>query len=665
VRTRRARFTHSKRRSSIHIPAPDIPDDDNPAPCPALGFVYSTEYGLQYDAGAWSFRTHDGPGVVALRVGVAEFLHRSATTGGMRFCGAARAFTHFPCHDNLDHGRWVGRQGSVWDGLFLIRLRPDAESGMLHIHAAFNDAEDHDLVILLHEDVRCVRGHSGTLDRTQDRDLTEAGLLIEHEDGPLLRVLEACSARRHEHAPGVCGLALVLRCRGFAANSLTLATGLTASPPAPTRAPRFHVQSSADPDEDREGATAGVMNPVYDPETIVDTRIRFGWNESEPFHGYAELEILDPQRRPVFRERVPLPGPEAAGGPDIDVRFTPTVEQPGVYDVWGRLVDAENRLVWTDRFRAAYDWRRIRPALRVEPDFDAFWDTTLAQLRAQPLAATTERVARLADHPAFEIHDVTFASWDNRRLHAMLFVPRQGARPLPALLTAHPNTTGYGLERTADGVFGSEIRHDPRFVTIVPLIRGHAPDATGIPFNHPWWGVIEDRETYVARDWYCAMVRAVDYLATRPELVDLSRVAVAGGSQGGALALVAAGLDPRIACCFADCPSHGQRHMFFDAGLAAFGPVHPRDPETIKTILSYYNPVNFCPRIRCPTYVGVNIGDLTVHSLGPLAAFHNLTGLAPAQKDFFPGFTREHGSGPGLARKRQTILDFLVAWPLA
>jgi hypothetical protein len=97
---------------------------------------------------------------------------------------------------------------------------------------------------------------------------------------------------------------------------------------------------------------------------------------------------------------------------------------------------------------------------------------------------------------------------------------------------------------------------------------------------------------------------------------------------------------------------------------SSFGPSSGQVPpgqslENVETMLSYYNPVNFCPLIRCPAYVGSNIGDLTVHSMGPLAAFHNLTGVKPEDKAFYPGYTHFHGSGPGLGVKSKEWLDKL------
>jgi cephalosporin-C deacetylase-like acetyl esterase len=85
-----------------------------------------------------------------------------------------------------------------------------------------------------------------------------------------------------------------------------------------------------------------------------------------------------------------------------------------------------------------------------------------------------------------------------------------------------------------------------------------------------------------------------------------------------------------------------------------------KTPEEVIRALSYFNPANFAPLIRCPTYIGSNIGDLTVHSLGPLAIYHNLTGLAADQKAFYPGFTHFHGSGPGLTLKAREVLNDLA-----
>jgi len=458
----------------------------------------------------------------------------------------------------------------------------------------------------------------------------------------------------------------VVTTKGFAANALELRYDAPEWTPSPVERVRFDVKSSADPkpgDKKMLGPVNGVTNPIYGPGVEADFGMVFDWNGTVPFNGTAEFEVVNALGGVDHYEKVPVEA-VAPGSKEFRIPFHPKFPRPGVADAWGRLSDAEGNLLWVARYRLAYDWPNYRPKIVVEPDFNAFWDQTLSDLRKIPLDPKIERVKEFEDAPGFEIYQLSFQSWGNQRIQALLYVPREGARPLPAIVSAHPGTKGFGINKGADGVYGSKIRQDPRFVTIVPIVRGHEPDAPDIPFNLPWWGPLGDRDTYVARGWYCSLVRAVDYLATRPDLVDMKRIVAKGGSQGGAFALVTAGLDPRIAACFADCPSNCQPQEIMN-NYASFGPSSGQVPagttvEEAQRALSYYNPVNFAPRIKCPTYVGSNIGDVTVHSLGPLAAYHNLTGLASDQKAFYPGFTHFHGSGPGLGIKAKEVLEALA-----
>jgi cephalosporin-C deacetylase len=64
---------------------------------------------------------------------------------------------------------------------------------------------------------------------------------------------------------------------------------------------------------------------------------------------------------------------------------------------------------------------------------------------------------------------------------------------------------------------------------------------------------IEDPNTYYYRHVFLDAVRAVDVLAGREE-VDPNRLAVYGLSQGGALALATAALEPRVALCMSEVP---------------------------------------------------------------------------------------------------------------
>ncbi len=655
-----------------------------------LNLFVETTNGLLFRSDAMSIASDRERGWVSLKVGPNEFWHTDAHAGALVFQNDSHWFSYFPLLSVLSHDDWVGRAGSVADGIRIIKISPDWHRPEFELYFGANDPNPGRAIMFFSDDVVLLRtGHSHNrpwmqtvLRPTSTERRKSSEFLAVHRNGTAL-VIRSIPKQTEEnakdqpspeleaglfpHPSGKSRLAIAFSCRGFAPNRYHLLLDPVPREENFVLRPRFDVRILNEPDEpiNGQGATRGVGRPIYGPNTQLDFGLVFDWVGPHPFQGYAELEIVHSLGKPHFSERVLLDSRTLTGtGTTYRAVFHPVFHLPGVSEVWGRLVGSDNRLIWIGRYRMGYDLEHYRPNLLILPDFDAFWNQTLAELRAIPLESETERVADLIDHPAFEIFHVRYNSWGGQRIHAMLFVPKTGHPPYPAMITAHPNTRGYGVRKQTDGTFGSELRHDPRFVTIVPLIRGHAPDAPDIPFNHPWWGPLDSRDEYVARRWYCAMVRAIDYLASRPDLVDLRRLMARGGSQGGALALIAAALDPRVTVCIADCPALCQPHEILE-NYPSFGPTMAQVPpsqtlEDLKRMLSYYNPVNFCPRIRCPTYIGSNIGDLTVHSMGPLAAYHNLTGLPADQKAFFPGNTHFHGSGPGLAKTLREWSDRLA-----
>ena len=63
--------------------------------------------------------------------------------------------------------------------------------------------------------------------------------------------------------------------------------------------------------------------------------------------------------------------------------------------------------------------------------------------------------------------------------------------------------------------------------------------------NGYWNFNVQDRKIYYYRRVYLGCIRAVDFLVSLPQY-DGENLAVQGGSQGGALAIITAALDVRI-----------------------------------------------------------------------------------------------------------------------
>lgn len=197
---------------------------------------------------------------------------------------------------------------------------------------------------------------------------------------------------------------------------------------------------------------------------------------------------------------------------------------------------------------------------RHEPsDFTAFWQDTLTQTREHDLEA--EFVPLDAGLKTLEAYDVTFSGFGGTRVKGWLLLPRS-ERDLPCLV----EYIGYGGGRgfAADWLTYASAG----YAHLVMDTRGQGSswrpgdtpdDGTAGPSIPGFMtrGILNPQAYYYRRLMTDA-VRAVE-AATTFERVDASRLGVTGGSQGGGLALAAAGLSgmgfaPSLELCLTDVP---------------------------------------------------------------------------------------------------------------
>ena len=618
---------------------------------------------LAFDSDTLAMRAAAPRGWTSLQVGGDEFLHTAEGYGGILFRRGDTWTTRWPEVSNVTHDRKLGRQGAVMDGVFMARVITGWSLPHFEVYAGFNDKRDHDMVVLLGDGIAAVRhegpAQNGGLVLCRTNTLppgpkkpvrVEKGVVVVHNSGRALGVNGPVTIERVTLPDGASRLALVFPCNGFAANSFDFV--VYARPRASRLAvfPELKVQA--------ENGTEA----QYTPETEVTQTLTFGWLGTEPFAGYAEVEFKHALGKQGCYTRQTVTAAMRKDG-RYRVVLRPEPELPGVHDVWTRLVADGGEVVHVKRHRVMYDWRAFEPAYNTPADMRAFWDETLAELRRAPLAAKVERVYE--DHPEWKLYDVTYTAWKGQRIHACMYIHKDAKLPLPVMIGTHPGSSGFRLKKNKAGLYGSKVKADKRYLTLKPLIRGHKPDAKDIPFNRPWWGDIVERDDYVARSWYCALVRGLDFLATRADLADMDRVVARGGSQGGGLALVTAALDDRVDACLADSPSNSMLHYSVDpACYGSFGPTAGQVPEgwtlqQFKDMLAYYDPANMAPWIECPTVIGVTTGDLTVHSMGGLGVYKNLTALDADQKWFLPSayISYRHSNSARGGKKMRQIMD--------
>jgi cephalosporin-C deacetylase-like acetyl esterase len=148
----------------------------------------------------------------------------------------------------------------------------------------------------------------------------------------------------------------------------------------------------------------------------------------------------------------------------------------------------------------------------------------------------------------------------------------------------------------------------------------------------------EDRMTFYYRRVILGIVRAVDYLTTRPEW-DMKHMIITGGSQGGALALIGAGVDPRITALAANVPGmcdHSGRNFGRPSGwpqLVPIGDNKKLDPR-ILAVSAYYDAANFARKFKGSSIMGIGLIDTSCPPTTCFAAYNVLPN--PKQVDISP-----------------------------
>ena len=232
-----------------------------------------------------------------------------------------------------------------------------------------------------------------------------------------------------------------------------------------------------------------------------------------------------------------------------------TSRKPGFRDL--RLTANVDGKKYTHHVKVGFSPDKIRPYTAEPADFTEFWQSNLSRAAAFPLKYTRE--------PAPEYTTDRVEAWliklqtdrEGHSLYAYLLVPR-GAKPgsCPVVLTP-PGAGVKRIKRVAEGMYYPE-NGVIRLVTEIHGLDPRLPETTFDDIRAAFDGRVkgylyqglDNRDNYYMRHVYTGLVRCIDLLTSLPEW-DGRNVITQGGSQGGALAIIAAALDTRVTLCVA------------------------------------------------------------------------------------------------------------------
>lgn len=283
-------------------------------------------------------------------------------------------------------------------------------------------------------------------------------------------------------------------------------------------------------------------------------------------------------------------------------------------------------------------------------DMDAFWETGLEEMRALDWDVQLEPAAFQAPH--VECFDLTFTGVMGARIYAKFVRPKKITAQIPAIVEFHGYT---GASRDWVELLSYA---GAGFCVAALDCRGQAgrsEDVGGV-LGNTLDGLLmrgfasEDPRKLYFRNVFLDTAQLAHIVMDRDE-VDATRVGAMGGSQGGALTLVCAALEPRIKAASSMYPflCDYKRVWEMDQDVAAYrdirrylrecDPLHER-ADALWEKLGYIDVQHLVKRIRAEVLMATSLMDTICPPSTQFAAYNKIT--APKHMDIYPDFGHEH-----------------------
>jgi cephalosporin-C deacetylase len=285
-------------------------------------------------------------------------------------------------------------------------------------------------------------------------------------------------------------------------------------------------------------------------------------------------------------------------------------------------------------------------------DFDAFWEKSLAEMRAtDPQVELIPAEFKAANAACFHMY---YTGVGGARIHAKLLQPVKPSHPHPAVLMFH----GY----TGDsGDWSDKLGYVSEGFTVAAMdCRGQAglsEDRGGVTGNTLYGHIIRGLddalngcpEKLLFRQVFLDTAQLARIVMEMPD-VDPDRVGAMGGSQGGALTVACSALEPRIKRAAPVYPflSDYKRVWEMDQAKDAYAelqeffrhsdPTHKLEARIFE-MLGYIDIEFLASRIQAEVFWGIGLMDTICPPSSQFSVYNKI--VSPKTMTIYPDFGHE------------------------
>lgn len=310
-----------------------------------------------------------------------------------------------------------------------------------------------------------------------------------------------------------------------------------------------------------------------------------------------------------------------------------TKKTPGFRDM--KLSVSLDGKTYEHHIKVGFSVDKIKPYTQEPQDFRSFWQKNVEELKQVPMSYTKELYK---DYCTDKIDCYLVKLQIDNMGHSMygfLFYPKNAQPGKHPVVLCPP---GAGIKTIKDPMrnkYYAEngfVRFEVEIHGLDPRISSETFGEINRAFNDRNGGYLanglENKDIYYMKHVYVGLVRCIDFLTSLPEW-DGKNVAVQGGSQGGALAIIAAGLDSRVTQCVANHPALSDMAGYAAKGGTGGYPHFCRQPQILSNkdclnTLAYFDVVNFARYVKAPTYLTWGYNDVTCPPTTSYAVWNTL-----------------------------------------